>query len=76
MNFGLISVEMLNFKTIRNNLQGAMVQWLRQKAHVQEDLGSNPDTAKETIFYVPFIWIQAWKLKVGQKINLALFYVL
>ena len=23
--------------------------------------GSNPDTAKETIFHVPFIWIKAWK---------------
>ena len=22
--------------------------------------GSNPDTAKETIFHVPFIWIKAW----------------
>ena len=38
-------------------------------------VGSNPVTA-ETIFHAPFTWIKAWKLKVGQKINLALLHVL
>ena len=40
--------------------RGAVVLWLRLKTKVWEDLGSNPDTAKETILYIPFIWIKAW----------------
>ena len=49
--------------------QGAIVYWLRQKTHVCEDPGSNPDTAKESICHAPFNWIRAWITNMSETLT-------